>query len=140
MGTIVKTCQNAPLPLQSNLKTNRYEQKRKILPQERRDNHRQPRRLPHPCPRPGDALPFHPPAGHRPDGIRNSPCFISARRMKEDDNPYADKLDLPYPFPFSRPRMTMKKRAAQFMPFAALSGMAEMFEDTRRRTEQLLEK
>ena len=57
--------------------------------------------------------------------------------MKENPaNPYADMLDLPYPFPFSHPRMSMKKRAAQFMPFAALSGMMEMFEETRINTEK----
>ena len=57
--------------------------------------------------------------------------------MKENPaNPYTDMLDLPYPFPFSRPRMSMKKRAAQFMPFAALSGMMEMFEETRINTEK----
>lgn len=61
--------------------------------------------------------------------------------MKEDPaDPYADMLDLPYPFPFSRPRMSMKKRAAQFMPFAALSGMMEMFEETRIKTEEKFEK
>lgn len=49
-------------------------------------------------------------------------------------------LDLPYPFPFSRPRMSMKKRAAQFMPFAALSGMMDMFEEARIKTEKELEK
>ena len=61
--------------------------------------------------------------------------------MKEDPaNPYADMLDLPYPFPFSRPRMSMKKRAAQFMPFAALSGMMEMFEATRQHSDEVRSK
>ena len=36
--------------------------------------------------------------------------------------------------------MSMAKRAAQFMPFAALSGMMEMFEATRIETEKKLEK
>ena len=61
--------------------------------------------------------------------------------MKENPaNPYTDMLDLPYPFPFSRPRMSMKKRAAQFMPFAALSGMMEMFEDTRQHSDEVRSK
>lgn len=57
-----------------------------------------------------------------------------------EQNNYDDILDLPYPFPFSRPRMSMKKRAAQFMPFAALSGMMDMFEEARIKTEKELEK
>ena len=61
--------------------------------------------------------------------------------MKEDPaNPYADMLDIPYPVPFSRPRMPMKKRAAQFMPFAALSGMMEMFEATRQHSDEVRSK
>jgi len=35
---------------------------------------------------------------------------------------------------------SLTKRAAQFMPFAALSGMMEMFEATRIETEKKLEK
>ena len=55
-------------------------------------------------------------------------------------NPYEDIIDLPRPEPKGHRRMSMAKRAAQFMPFAALSGMAEMFEATRIETERKLEK
>ena len=34
--------------------------------------------------------------------------------------------------------MPMSKRAGQFMPFAALTGMVEMFEYTRERAEERL--
>lgn len=40
-------------------------------------------------------------------------------------NPYEDILALPYPFPTNRKRMSQTERAAQFAPFAALSGFSE---------------
>ena len=46
-------------------------------------------------------------------------------------------LDLPYPFPKHHPRMSMHNRAAQFMPFVALSGMMEMFEVTRQHSDEV---
>ncbi len=55
-------------------------------------------------------------------------------------NPYEDIIDLPRPEPKGHPRMSMAKRAAQFMPFAALSGMAEAIEAGRIETEKKLEK
>ena len=35
---------------------------------------------------------------------------------------YGDLLDLPHPDPKRHPRMPVEKRAAQFAPFAALTG------------------
>ena len=35
---------------------------------------------------------------------------------------YGDIIDLPHPEPVTRPRMTAENRAAQFSPFAALTG------------------
>ena len=49
-------------------------------------------------------------------------------------------MKLPRPEPKGHRRMSMAKRAAQFMPFAALSGMMEMFEATRIEIEKKLEK
>ena len=43
-------------------------------------------------------------------------------RKPED---YADIINLPRPEPKNHPRMAMEKRAAQFAPFAALSGFQE---------------
>ena len=60
-----------------------------------------------------------------------------ARRRDPDKNPaathpadsYADLIDLPYPSPPSaenpRPRLPMSERAAEFAPFAALTGYHE---------------
>ena len=47
---------------------------------------------------------------------------------------YADIIDLPRPEP-SRPRMPLYKRAAQFAPFAALSGYDDMIKENNRMTE-----
>ena len=55
-------------------------------------------------------------------------------------NPYEDIIDLPRPEPKGHRRMSMAKRAAQFAPFAALSGMAEAIEAGRIETEMKLEK
>lgn len=54
-------------------------------------------------------------------------------------NPYEDMLDLPYPFPTNRPRMSMYDRAAQFGSFAALTGHEEAIEETARLTSVWVE-
>lgn len=41
---------------------------------------------------------------------------------------YDDIIDLPHPTSSRHPRMSMEQRAAQFSPFAALSGHAESIE------------
>ena len=48
---------------------------------------------------------------------------------------YADIIHLPRPEPRSHPRMPLKDRAAQFAPFAALSGYSDMIEEEARLTE-----
>ncbi len=42
--------------------------------------------------------------------------------MKDD---YSDIIDLPHPVSKKHPQMSMMERAAQFSPFAALTGHAE---------------
>lgn len=55
--------------------------------------------------------------------------------MTEHDD-YSDLLDLPHPtFPNHTP-MPMRERAAQFAPFAALTGFEEEIEKTRLAVEQ----
>ena len=49
-------------------------------------------------------------------------------------HPYADILDMPYPFPTGKVRMSMEDRAAQFSPFAALTGYEESIQETARLT------
>lgn len=60
-----------------------------------------------------------------------------ADNMKK--NPYEDMLDMPYPFPTNRPRMSMYDRAAQFGSFAALTGHEEAIEETARFTSDWVE-
>ena len=45
---------------------------------------------------------------------------------------YGDIIDLPRPVS-NRPRMSIENRAAQFAPFAALTGYHESVEDTEAR-------
>lgn len=48
---------------------------------------------------------------------------------------YSDIIDLPHVEPFNRQRMPMQARAAQFAPFAALTGHGAAIEETARLTE-----
>ena len=48
---------------------------------------------------------------------------------------YSDIIDLPHVEPLNRQRMPMQARAAQFAPFAALTGHSAAIEETARRTE-----
>ena len=50
-------------------------------------------------------------------------------------SPYADILRLPHPISRTRPRMSLHSRAAQFAPFAALTG----FENDIAETELLVQ-
>ena len=53
--------------------------------------------------------------------------------------PYDDILDLPHPTSKKHPRMSMAARAAQFAPFAALTGYGDAIKETARLTDQQLE-
>ncbi|HCB93425.1 MAG TPA: hypothetical protein DEP57_06415 [Selenomonas sp.] len=55
------------------------------------------------------------------------------------NNPYADIIDLPHHVSKQHPQMPMEKRAAQFSPFAAVSGHDEAIHETSRFTEEQLE-
>ncbi len=50
----------------------------------------------------------------------------------EPDFPYADILDQPRHRSVRHAPMPLEERAAQFSPFAALSGHGKIIEDTRR--------
>ncbi len=50
--------------------------------------------------------------------------------------PYDDILNLPHPVSWTHPRQPMEKRAAQFAPFAALTGYDDAVEETARYTEE----
>ena len=53
--------------------------------------------------------------------------------------PYEDILHLSYPRPSKRARMSMIERAAQFAPFAALTGFDSAIAETARLTGQKAE-
>lgn len=48
---------------------------------------------------------------------------------------YEDIINTEYPFPSGRSRMSMHDRAAQFAPFAALTGLGEELEKVAEVTE-----
>jgi len=54
-------------------------------------------------------------------------------------NPYEDIIGLPCPTSERHPRMSMANRAAQFSPFAALTGYDDAVRDTARHTDGRVE-
>ena len=52
---------------------------------------------------------------------------------------YDDIIDLPHPTSAKHPRMSMSNRAAQFSPFAALTGHGAAIRETARHTDQKIE-
>lgn len=52
---------------------------------------------------------------------------------------YDDILNLPHHVSSTRPHMTMHDRAAQFSPFAALTGYDDTVKETARLTDEKLE-
>lgn len=53
---------------------------------------------------------------------------------------YADIINLPHHVSKNRPQMAIADRAAQFSPFAALTGYDAAIEETRRLHEENYEK
>ena len=53
--------------------------------------------------------------------------------------PYDDIINLPHPTSAKHPRMPLSDRAAQFAPFAALSGHSTALAETARLTDQRME-
>lgn len=67
---------------------------------------------------------------------------MSRRSPRHSQDPaveYADIFRLPRWEPRSHPRMSRRQRAAQFAPFAALTGFEEMVEEEARVTERRLD-
>ena len=56
--------------------------------------------------------------------------------MKDD---YRDIIDLPAPVSSRHPQMPLENRAAQFMPFAALTGFGDAIGETARITDEKLD-
>ena len=59
--------------------------------------------------------------------------------MKQKIYHYEDIINLPHPTSPKHPRMSLYDRAAQFSPFAALTGHEKAIEETRRLTEEKME-
>ena len=59
--------------------------------------------------------------------------------MKDDPHRYDDMLDLPHHTSTTHPRMSGTNRAAQFLPFAALTGYDDAIEETARITEERID-
>ena len=53
-----------------------------------------------------------------------------------DNFPYEDIVNLPHHVSRNHPQMPLRDRAAQFAPFAALTGYEEAIDETARWTEQ----
>ena len=56
-------------------------------------------------------------------------------RKKKDPNRYNDMYDLPHHVSKKYPHMSIKNRAGQFSPFAALTGYGEAITETARFTD-----
>lgn len=57
--------------------------------------------------------------------------------MKEDN--YEDIINLPHPISKRHPQMDISQRAAQFAPFAALTGYEENIKESARLTDKRIE-
>ncbi len=55
------------------------------------------------------------------------------------NNKYDDMLHMPHHVSKTHPRMSMHNRAAQFSPFAALTGFESIIQETSRQTMQRIE-
>ena len=59
--------------------------------------------------------------------------------MNENSHKYDDIIHLPHPTSKKHPRMSAWNRAAQFSPFAALTGHGEAIRETERLTDTFTE-
>ena len=70
---------------------------------------------------------------------RNMPPAPDARNMPPAMDPrYLDMLDMERPVSLRHPPMPLLNRAAQFMPFAALTGYEDVISETAQQNLQLL--
>ena len=54
---------------------------------------------------------------------------------KDDPHRYDDIIHLPHPISRRHPQMPISDRAAQFLPFAALTGYGDVIQETARTTD-----
>ena len=60
-------------------------------------------------------------------------------KSRIEEWPYEDIVNLPHHVSKKHPQMPMIKRAAQFAPFAALTGYDDALEETARLTDEMVE-
>ncbi len=59
--------------------------------------------------------------------------------MRGKQDSYEDIIHLPHPVSRKHPRMSIENRAAQFAPFAALTGYGAAVDETARQTDEKAE-
>lgn len=59
--------------------------------------------------------------------------------MNDNEHLYDDIINMPHHVSATRPRMSMQDRAAQFSPFAALTGHGDAVKETARLTDEKYE-
>lgn len=59
--------------------------------------------------------------------------------MVENKDMYEDIINLPHHVSKRHPQMPMAERAAQYSPFAALTGFGAVIRETERQTDQMME-
>ena len=62
------------------------------------------------------------------------------KSVSEVQQKYGDILNLPHHVSETHPPMPIADRAAQFAPFAALTGYKEAIEETKRMAEEKIER
>ena len=62
------------------------------------------------------------------------------KRNPHTEWPYEDIVNLPHHVSTKHPQMEMIRRAAQFAPFAALTGYGDAVAETARLTRERMEK
>lgn len=68
--------------------------------------------------------------------VRGASTSEMEENAREAEEKYGDILHLPHHEPKTRPRQPMSLRAAQFAPFAALSGYDDAIKESARRTQK----
>ena len=64
---------------------------------------------------------------------------IELKEVRDMNNKYDDIINLPHHVSPTRPQMSMIDRAAQFSPFAALTGYDAVIKETGRLTDNRIE-
>lgn len=70
---------------------------------------------------------------------QNKDCSSNTGQTGRSDFPYADILSLPHHVSQTRPPMPQSERAAQFAPFAALTGYGDAVQESARLTSQRID-